>query len=595
MSYSTPAVYQEALQFPRTAFTDPELQEAQPDLNLLGLPRAITGACAVVFPVTTRSGHRYAVRCFTVPPHDRVARYRAIQRYLPEHPLPFLVEFDYQRRGIRIGERLYPVLKMEWIEGQTLNQFVEQHLHQSEILSVVNEQFYQMVQTLEAAGIAHGDLQHGNILVQKEEGCYRLRLVDYDAMYVPALQGKKPLETGHRNYQHPDRPSDRMGPTMDRFSALVIYTALKALQVRPDLWETFNTGENLLFQAADFYHPEDSPLFQTLYELETLQPLVYALQRACFQEPEEVPSLRDLLEGRVSRSVHSVRRFRRRTRHHGTGVLRFPLAVPALLLPVVGGLLGGLGLAGGLLALESIALLTGVTYGYSRLPIVQRRQRLKQEMSHVTSVLTRLRAEQQTLIKEKERFLSRQDAFRVEQLQKLQDRILKDRLKHHFIQEIEHVEGLSHKTVIRLKSAGIRNAYQATETALARVRYLPDEQRARILLWRNALIAHYRKDIPQALSPAEERQIQRLIVCRVEEMEAEIARLKERITVQEQELQALRAQLGRLPEMSPLDYAFSLIGFKTLPSLEQPPAPPPPRSLQAGPPPAEEKAWWELM
>jgi thiamine kinase-like enzyme len=37
---------------------------------------------------------------------------------------------------------------------------------------------------LNRAGVAHGDLQHGNILVANGKP----KLIDYDGMYVPALR-----------------------------------------------------------------------------------------------------------------------------------------------------------------------------------------------------------------------------------------------------------------------------------------------------------------------------------------------------------------------------------------------------------------------
>jgi len=79
------------------------------------------------------------------------------------------------------------------------------------------------------AGIAHGDLQHGNIIMCNHE----LRLVDYDGMYVPAMKNFMASELGHPNYQHPARAPHHFGPYLDNFSAWVIYASIKALQVDP--------------------------------------------------------------------------------------------------------------------------------------------------------------------------------------------------------------------------------------------------------------------------------------------------------------------------------------------------------------------------
>jgi len=413
-------------------------------------------------------------------------------------------------------------------------------------------------------------------------------------MYIPDFQGKKAREVGHRNYQHPDRDAATFGPEIDRFAALVIYTALQALQLQPELWQTYDTGENMLFQAADFYHPGESELFRVLYEMEPLQPLVYALQRACYQEPQAVPSLEEVLgEGHVTVAVRRLPRRRRRTQKKGHR--RVPLWLPGLMLPVAGGVLLNPWVGGGVAVLEGLALLGRAWMGYPHVPAVQRRRRLESELAYISSVIARLQQDIERLEQEKARVQENQETFRAERLRELQERVLKNRLRHHFIQEIEQVEGLSHKTVIRLKSAGIRNAYQATEERLARVRSLPPEQRTRILLWRNALIARYREDIPQQLSPAEERQVRRLIAYRLEEIDREIKRLRERQEVQRKEEGALREQLRRLPSIRFTEYVLALLGIKALPRLENVPAPPV-RKVHAGLPDvqaSEEQPWWK--
>ena len=94
-----------------------------------------------------------------------------------------------------------------------------------------------LVDELHAAGIAHGDLQHANIMVTEGGD---LKLVDYDCLAVPALMGRFNLEIGVEPYQHPTRGADtRLSPTLDRFSALMIWTAPKAFAADPTLWNRF--------------------------------------------------------------------------------------------------------------------------------------------------------------------------------------------------------------------------------------------------------------------------------------------------------------------------------------------------------------------
>ncbi|MDX1530538.1 MAG: hypothetical protein R3362_03350, partial [Rhodothermales bacterium] len=100
--YPTPSAYQEALQFPQTAFADPELAAGEVRTNALGLPQPITGAFAAVFPVSTAAG-RYAVRCFLTRVERQQRRYRAVAEHLAAADLPYTVAFDYQPEGVRVG------------------------------------------------------------------------------------------------------------------------------------------------------------------------------------------------------------------------------------------------------------------------------------------------------------------------------------------------------------------------------------------------------------------------------------------------------------------------------------------------------------
>src|SRR5204863_3447178 len=93
--------------------------------------------------------------------------------------------------------------------------------------------------------IAHGDLQHGNVLIARGD----FKLIDYDGMFVPALAGRASHEVGHRNYQHPGRTESDFGIQLDNFSGWMIYLTLVALSIEPGLWSRFGQGdEHILFK-----------------------------------------------------------------------------------------------------------------------------------------------------------------------------------------------------------------------------------------------------------------------------------------------------------------------------------------------------------
>jgi hypothetical protein len=255
--------YHEALQHPQRSIGDAELQKAQIDKDRFGMPKPATGGNAVVYKAT-EGQNVWAVRCFLRPISDHAERYAAISKHLQKNHAAHSTKFFYLADGLRIKGGTFPIVKMAWVQGQHLDRCVESLLGQPKDLAALREKFRTLVKEIEGAKFAHGDLQHGNILVRGKE----LLLIDYDGMWVPALIGRKATEIGHRAYQHPKRSETDYGPYLDRFSALVIYLSLRALEVNRKLWDQYYTGDNLLFVREDFNDPGRSPVWGDLAALQ---------------------------------------------------------------------------------------------------------------------------------------------------------------------------------------------------------------------------------------------------------------------------------------------------------------------------------------
>lgn len=597
MKYPTPSEYQEALQFPETALADPELRAGTPETNALGLPQAVTGAFAAVFPISTRTG-RWAAKCFLSGTRDQQKRYRAIAEHLRAAELLHVVAFDYQPEGVQVRGQSWPLLKMEWARGVPLGRFVDQHIDAPEVLADLAERWAAMLRDLEAAGVAHGDLQHGNVFVQERSGensgsALALRLVDYDTMFVPALRGLGSPEVGHRNYQHPDRDEGDFGPHLDRFAGLVVFTALHACIHRPALWARFNTGENLLFRAADFYDPSASVLFEELKEIEEVRPLVEALRTACYLEPEAVPALEDVRADRAgaadasARQAAQARRRRERRRAEGRprGVFArwfLPAAVALVAAVVAAAALGSMWIAALALLIGAGVLGGGSVRGYRRVPLVRRRRRLGQEADHVSQIIENLERQIESLHAQRTGAKDAVEERHARRLRELQEKALYDQLKYHFIGEVRAVEGITHKVVVRLKASGIRTAYQATTERLRPIRQMSDQSKTRIAMWRASLVREYEDAIPEQLSPAEERRIERYAEQRAEHLRREIARAEDKIAVQEEERAQITERRAALPALSFGRYLRFLLRLDTLPPMEPAPSAPAP-----APPPGE--------
>ena len=284
MSWPTPQDYQEAMQNPRTFLADSELQKGHAEEDQLGLPRPISGGFASVYKVKCPN-QTWAVRCFLKQYLDQQQRYDAISKQLLVSKFTFATHFHFLKTGIRVQGNWYPIMKMEWVQGESLIRFVEGNLGSPEKLLALGNDIVEIARVLNRAGVAHGDLQHGNILVANGKP----KLIDYDGMFVPALKGMGSHESGHPNYQLPRADSD-FGPNLDNFSVWVIYLSLKALSVRPSLWKQFQGGDDcLLFRRKDFEAPAQSLLLKELKGIPELQALANNFQSLRSRSPLDIP------------------------------------------------------------------------------------------------------------------------------------------------------------------------------------------------------------------------------------------------------------------------------------------------------------------
>lgn len=258
--WPSPQDYNEALQNPQVVFKDPGLKSALAELDQLGLPKPVSGGFASVYKLV-RGEESWAVRCFLRNVDDLELRYDKISQFLKKCALSNTISFQYLSEGIKINGSCYPILKMSWVEGTTLEAYIEANLDNPVRLKALPQQFLDLCRNLCKAGIAHGDLQHGNILVTREG----LVLVDYDGMFVPSLDGLRSNELGHRNYQHPRRREHHFGNYVDNFSQWVIYTSLVSVARDPRLFKALGGGADcLLFRQNDFDAPQESAAFATL-------------------------------------------------------------------------------------------------------------------------------------------------------------------------------------------------------------------------------------------------------------------------------------------------------------------------------------------
>jgi len=287
------ADYLRSVQNPKLAFADSDLKFSSPELTPQGLPKPYSGGFTTTFKLT-RSNFAWAVRCFTRPLGDLQSRYRAITDFASRNGNSHFVRTHYLREGILVSGTWYPTIKMDWVTGEPLNRYVERNIADVGELSAMAASFRKLVGDLAGYGVAHGDLQHGNILVHNGT----LRVIDYDGMYLPSIACYGGNNSGHPNYQHPGRNGSHFSTSIDNFSAIVIYTAMLALSQDSSLWKKYNNDENTLFRQGDFIDPDKSILFRDLRALaKPLPEYADRISTLCRCDFAYVPSLEAFLSG----------------------------------------------------------------------------------------------------------------------------------------------------------------------------------------------------------------------------------------------------------------------------------------------------------
>ena len=268
MNYPSINEYKEAILFAEDNFE--QLKNLRPVLEDDGSPVMTSGNFAVVFKMKDeQTGKLHAVKCFLREQEGRAEAYRMIAEELEYVSSTFLTPIKYLEKELFVDtnageEKEFPVLLMDWVEGETLDKYIRKHLDDQYELSLLAYQFSRLAMWLMPQPFAHGDLKPDNILV-KSDGT--LVLVDYDGVYVPAMKGQKARELGSPDFRHPSRTETDFDEHIDDFSLASILLSLKAISLQPSLLEEYGASDRLLFSANDYLNISESEALNSLRPL----------------------------------------------------------------------------------------------------------------------------------------------------------------------------------------------------------------------------------------------------------------------------------------------------------------------------------------
>ncbi len=297
MAYPSFDQYNNAFSAHHQLLSDPELRQGTLAKTGLGVPLAISGGFALTY--TIKAGQKkYAVRCFHRESKALERRYQAIAKRLAQLNSSYFLNFDFQPKGIVVDGQPYPIVKMAWAQGVTFGEFMVDNHGQKGALANLPASLLALSSFLEKERIAHGDLSTGNIMVSGISGA--IQLIDYDGMFVDEIRDLGNSELGNLNFQHPERGAKNpFGPTMDRFSLIALWLALKGLNEDTTLWDKTNSDmDAVLFRAADYIDPTSSPVFSELMRKPTLAAYAQNFAAVCRASIEKTPSLEDFIAGK---------------------------------------------------------------------------------------------------------------------------------------------------------------------------------------------------------------------------------------------------------------------------------------------------------
>ena len=269
MQYPLISEYVRAMQDP--AGNLDQLAHLVPVLDDHGEPMRSSGAFAVVFKMKDEStGKEYALKCFTEDQEGRAEAYRQIADELESVDSTYVTSVKYLEKELFVDSNCdddeFPVLLMDWIEGETMDRYIAENLYDNYAMSMLCYRFCKMAAWLRSQPFAHGDIKPDNIMVRPDGS---LTLIDYDGMFVPSMKGQTSPTIGTKDFSHPQRTKEDFDETIDDFALASMALSLKAISLSPSLFDEYGSSDRLLFSADDYRDLSQSKLLTALQPLMT--------------------------------------------------------------------------------------------------------------------------------------------------------------------------------------------------------------------------------------------------------------------------------------------------------------------------------------
>ncbi len=266
------------------------------DLDSREEPFFIAGSGAVVFRIEWR-GKRYAAKCF-LRPGERQAEQRRIVERLTRTGQPYLIPTRSLEEEVWLFDNRgtgswHPIVLAEWVDGVSLGSRLRELCEAGDraSLNALACEFDRMASWLLYQPFAHGDLKPDNLVVTPDGS---LKMIDYDAFFLPEMAGTCSPELGTPGFQHPRRDRRLFDKHIDDYSLALIATALHALA---DFPEWYDGDEGLLFTPPEAVAGTSALLARLKdYRIDRGQTALYRLATLLSSPVPQLPELASVFE-----------------------------------------------------------------------------------------------------------------------------------------------------------------------------------------------------------------------------------------------------------------------------------------------------------
>lgn len=218
----------------------------------------IEGESSVIYKMEDKEmGRVFAVKIY-IDGKDRAEQYSIIQDNLHNLDSPYFLPIHYYKDEFLINSDTsssyydseplyYPVLLMEWIEGVSLDMFLNEMVDNTYMLEKIAFEFSRFTTWITLQPFVHGNIKVKNIFVRYDGS---IVLLDYDNFYSSAMTVIEKCSNKE---------------TIDDYPLMAILFSLKVLSICPGLISQIRDNNYLLFNEKDLYNIQNTKLFKILF------------------------------------------------------------------------------------------------------------------------------------------------------------------------------------------------------------------------------------------------------------------------------------------------------------------------------------------